>query len=122
MKKPTKTQLNKKLWKLFSKYIRERDNYTCFTCGIKTYPAQAGHYRTGATCNKYLYYDEKNVHAQCYRCNINLSGNWREYQTRMHDKYGKDIDTVFDKINQKDGWDFPFVEKIKFYSEKLSTE
>lgn len=111
-----KTKLHKKLWPLFSKYIRERDNYTCITCGKKTYPAQAGHYRTGATCKKYLYYDERNVHCQCYHCNINLSGNWYEYQRRMWATYGKEIDHEFDLQNQKDTREFPYEELIHKYS------
>lgn len=118
-KRGGKTKLHKDLWKLFSKYIRERDKYVCFTCGKKTYPAQAGHYRTGATCKKYLYYDERNVHCQCYHCNINLSGNWREYQKKMHQIYGQGIDHEFDVLNQKDGWDFPYQEKIDYYKELL---
>ena len=110
-----KVKLNKALWKLFSKFIRDRDNYICFTCGKKTTPGQAGHYRTGATCKKYLFYDERNVHCQCYHCNINLSGNWRVYQKKMWDKYGVEIDHEFDILNQKDGWDFPYQEKIEYY-------
>jgi hypothetical protein len=31
--------------------------------------------------------------------------------------YGKGIDSEFDKINQKDGWDFPYEAKIKYYKE-----
>lgn len=116
VKKRDKRKLHKKLWKLFSKFIRERDKYKCFTCGKTTYPAQAGHYRTGATCRKYLFFDERNIHAQCYHCNINLSGNWYEYQKRMWDLYGKKIDHEFDVLNQKDGWDFPYEERIKKYS------
>jgi hypothetical protein len=115
MRVKTKRQLHKDLWKLFSKFIRERDKYICFTCNKKTYPAQAGHYRTGATCKKYLFFEERNVNCQCYHCNINLSGNWHEYQKRMHVKYGKKIDTEFDKINQRDGWDYPYEEKIDYY-------
>lgn len=119
VKKPDKRKLHKKLWKLFSKFIRERDKYKCFTCGKITYPAQAGHYRTGATCRKYLFFDERNVNCQCYRCNINLSGNWREYQRRMIEKYGVEIDHEFDVLNQKDGWDFPYEERIKHYETLL---
>lgn len=110
-----KRKLHKKLWKLFSKFIRKRDKYICFTCDRYEYPSQAGHYRTGATCKKYLFFDERNVHSQCYHCNINLSGNWPEYQKRMWIKYGKKIDKEFDKINQRDGWDYPYQEMIDKY-------
>ena len=92
--KPVGTRKYKKmLWTLFSKYIRERDNYTCFTCGkVATGSAMhAGHFITGATCPASLYFDEMNVHAQCYHCNINLSGNWVVYEQKMIDKYGKEI-------------------------------
>jgi hypothetical protein len=121
MRVKTKRQLHKELWKLFSKFIRERDKYICFTCDKKTYPAHAGHYRTGATCKKYLFFDERNVNCQCYHCDINLSGNWREYQKRMWAKYGKKIDAEFDKINQRDGWDYPYEQRIEYYKEKIST-
>jgi hypothetical protein len=118
-KLPTKTKLHEDLWKLFSKFIRERDKYICITCDKKTWPAQAGHYRTGATCKKYLFFDERNVNCQCYHCNINLSGNWRKYQVKMWSKYTEQIDHEFDVLNQKDGWDFPYEEKIKYYKNKL---
>ena len=113
----TKRQLKKHLWKIFSRYIRQRDKGKCFTCNGEG--NQAGHYRTGATCNNYLYFDERNVNCQCFHCNINLSGNWRVYQQRIHYRYGQEIDEVFDRINQKDGWDYPFIEKIKEYEDKL---
>lgn len=85
------TSLKKKLWKLFSKFIRERDAYVCFTCGKHATGSgmHAGHFITGATCPKSLFFDETNVHAQCYHCNINLSGNWVLYEAHMVTKYGK---------------------------------
>lgn len=85
--------LKKKLWTKFSLFVRERDNYTCFTCGKQATGSgmHAGHFITGATCPVSLYFDETNVHAQCYHCNINLSGNWVIYEERMRAKYGNEI-------------------------------
>lgn len=93
IKVETISKAKKKLWTLFSKYIRERDNYTCITCGKRGEGSaiHAGHFITGATCPPELYFDERNVHAQCYRCNINLSGNWVVYEQAMIDKYGEDV-------------------------------
>ena len=86
--------LKKKVWKTFSLYIRTRDNWTCFTCG-KVYDGtgssrgglQAGHFisrRINATL-----YDEVNVHAQCYFCNVMERGNVGEYSARLIEKYGE---------------------------------
>lgn len=90
VKKVGTRSLRKKLWTLFSLFIRERDKYKCFTCDkIATGSGMhAGHFITGATCSPELYFCEENVHAQCYNCNINLSGNWVKYETKMIEKYG----------------------------------
>ena len=118
-------KLKKELWTVFSKFIRERDKYTCFTCGKYATGGgmHAAHYRTGATCKLPLFFNEKNVHAGCYHCNINLSGNWRVYQRKMHEIYGKEIDDEFDKINQWSGTgkEFPFVEKTEYYKGLIAT-
>jgi len=47
-RKETPAKLKKKLWQVFSKYIRARDNYTCVTCGKKGEGSgiHAGHYIT----------------------------------------------------------------------------
>lgn len=86
-------KLRKELWKLFSLYIRTRDKFTCFTCGkCATGSAMhAGHFITGATCPPELYFDETNVNAQCYHCNINLSGNWVIYEQKMIQKHGQSV-------------------------------
>ena len=120
------TKLKKELWKLFSLFIRERDNYICFTCGRKGSGGgmHAGHFITGATCSAKLYFDEKNVHAQCYNCNINLSGNWVVYEKCMIQKYGEAIVNelklrrTLEMGHKVDNvW---YEDKIKYYTE-LST-
>lgn len=65
----------------------------CVSCH-KPYPIsgvgcmQAGHFITSKKMS--IRYDEKNVHAQCYNCNINLKGNWDAYYDSMITMYGQD--------------------------------
>ena len=92
-KKLTVSKVRKKAWEVFSLYIRQRDTNNigthCFTCGIckPIGNMQAGHFQPGRF-PVYLF-DERQVHAQCYRCNINLKGNWPRYYERMVKEYGK---------------------------------
>lgn len=102
---------HKKVWKVYSRYIRMRDyaNQTnpdpykapCFSCG-KPYPIagvgclQAGHFITRKKLS--VRYDEKNVHSQCYNCNVNLKGNWDGYYDQMKKVYGQEaIDDLMQK-------------------------
>jgi hypothetical protein len=78
--------LKNKVWRVFSKYIRLRDKYTCFTCGKVERPGQAGHRYHGR-----LDYDPINVNCQCPRCNKWLHGNLGEYERRLVEKYGQDV-------------------------------
>lgn len=76
---------------VFSKYIRTRDNFTCFTCDkfgdMKS--MQCGHYISRSI--NILRYDEKNCNAQCVGCNVFKSGNIPEYAIRLIRKYGNTI-------------------------------
>lgn len=94
MRKKTNGQLKKELWKLFSLYIRRRDKFTCFTCGKRTRKKgaiHAGHFIPKVVGGLALYFHEKNVHAQCYRCNINLGGWGERYAERMEQVYGRNL-------------------------------
>ncbi len=75
----------KKLWSVFSPWIKTRDGYTCFTCGrtCEGSGAHGGHFIKASVCGVVLYFDEDNVHCQCYHCNINLDGNQYEYGMRL---------------------------------------
>jgi len=100
-KAPSLAKLKKKLWKVFSLYIRRRDNYTCVTCGRKGSGSgiHGGHYIVARACGLDYYFSETNVHAQCYHCNINLSGNSHRYREFMVRQYGektlKDLETNY---------------------------
>jgi len=91
-KKGTLTWWKKKLWTIFSLYIRTRDNFTCFTCGKKGdgKGMHAGHMIPRAVGGMSLYFNEFNVHAQCYYCNINLGGNGAIYAKKFIEKYGQE--------------------------------
>lgn len=94
-KKPKLGDLKKKLWKLTSDYVRlsESDGYfgQCVTCGIRKQwrKLQAGHFIPKAQGNA-VYFDLRNVHTQCFRCNINLGGNGPEYYPYMLTRYGQE--------------------------------
>jgi DNA-directed RNA polymerase subunit N (RpoN/RPB10) len=95
----------KECWSVFSRYVRLRDQGVCFTCEKKIpdyynrqgkliegwKSGQAGHWITAASCGLALYFHEKNVHCQCYHCNINLSGNWLEYERKIRSVYGDNV-------------------------------
>lgn len=80
--------LKRKLWKVFSEYIRKRDKGICFTCGRKCEGSgyHAGHFISKAVGGVVLYFHPENVRGQCYNCNINLGGNQWEFGQRLgHD-------------------------------------
>lgn len=96
-KTKTITSLRNKLWKLTSLYVRLRgsdfdDNCSCVTCGHTRHykEMQAGHFIPKAQGNATAW-DLRNIHPQCYRCNINLGGNGAEYFPFMLKTYGSEV-------------------------------
>lgn len=99
-KDTTITTLKKKLWKIFSIYIRMRDciqttgtilHGKCCTCK-RDYPIgklQAGHFIPGREDS--ILFDPTCVHAQCYRCNVQRSGEWVKYFRFMEKNYGREL-------------------------------
>lgn len=119
MKKPTVGKLKKKLWTVFSKYIRERDNYICFTCGRygEGSGMHAGHFIPKSVGGIALYFHEDNVHAQCYNCNINLGGNQYIYGKKLGDK-AEELYDIKNKVIEK--WTIAdYEEKIEHYTKEL---
>jgi hypothetical protein len=111
-KKLSISSLKKKLWTEFSIYIRNRDNYICFTCGRKGEGSgiHAGHFIPKSVGGNTLYFHEDNVHAQCYNCNINLGGCQYEYGQRL----GKEMVDMLYKLKQA-----TFKTDINYYEEKI---
>ena len=101
VKKKSMSKVKKRVWDIFSKYIRTRDCLKttgcasfglCITCGKRYHfkLLQAGHFVAGRH-NANLF-NEKGTHAQCYNCNINLRGNTLEYRRQIIKLYGEGAD------------------------------
>lgn len=91
-KKPKSlTYYKKKLDQAFGRYIRARDNHTCYTCGLKMEPtkSQCGHFVPRQYLS--LRFDEINCHAQCYACNMLYNGQPSAYAQRLRHDYGDSI-------------------------------
>lgn len=120
MKKQKISTLKKKLWAVFSEYIRKRDEGVCFTCGGNG--SQAGHFIPKSIGGIELYFNERNVHAQCFRCNINLGGWIAKYWITLQQRY--EIATPMElylSIRTGDKWTAEqYLEKIETYKKKLA--
>lgn len=108
--KKTVPKLKKKLWALFSIYIRMRDGLKttgsiewalCVTCGKRYHfkMLQAGHFIAGRHAGNL--FSEEGTHAQCYNCNINLRGNTLEYRRQILKLYGTGADTTLEEEAHK---------------------
>lgn len=122
MKKKTDAKLKKELWKLVSEYVRRKSRGICFTCGTQRDWKQlhCGHY-IRASAGLSTYFEPKNLHAQCYACNIWRDGNSDEYALRLKATYG---DGILEELNEKKHRivkNFPFLEEIERYKKLLET-
>lgn len=82
----------------FNAWVRARDSgRPCISCdalmsddGLMTGSRiDAGHYRSTGACPE-LRFEPLNCHAQCVKCNRNLSGNAVEYRIRLVKRIGAD--------------------------------
>jgi hypothetical protein len=119
--KENKRTLDKKLWTIFSKYIRLRDkDLPCVSCGkIIQGISHAGHYIT----RKYLFvkFHEDNVHKQCPYCNTFLEGNSSDYRKNLINKVGLERVEWLEEnkkniANLSVTW---YKEKIEYYKNKV---
>jgi hypothetical protein len=92
----TKSEWTKEAQKEFNAFIRYRDKgKPCISCGglpqsmrrkmLNGHLVDAGHYRSVGSCPE-LRFEELNCHAQCVRCNRELSGNAVEYRLGLKDR------------------------------------
>jgi len=93
--------LKRKLWSLFSEYIRRRDadidgNTKCISCPIIKHwkEMDCGHFLP-KSLGLSVYFLEKNTAAQCQKCNLSLQGNQYNYALALKARYG---DSVIDEL------------------------
>ncbi len=128
--KKSLAKVKKKLWVLFSTYIRMRDGLKttgstewglCITCGKRYHfkLLQAGHFIAGRHSSNL--FSERGVNAQCYNCNINLRGNTLEYRRKVIELYGEGADIELeDEARRIKKFVMPELEEmIVEYTEKI---
>ena len=84
-------------------YKPQNGNFRCFTCEneIQGSNKQLGHFIAKSVCGAFLKYDLRNLRWQCYRCNINLSGNGAIFYRKLVEIEGQGyVDQIF-KDKQK---------------------
>ena len=85
----TKTDIKKKVQKVFNEWVRLRDQgLNCISCRKPVKKAHAGHYLSVGRFPE-LCFDPDNVHLQCDYCNIYLSGNGALYTSGLIEKIGE---------------------------------
>lgn len=129
MKKPKKTKissLKKTTQALANRYARERDCFgdsgaACISCGVwKSFEElDGGHFIP--TTSSAIRFDERNINAQCTRCNRFLHGNPRHYYKGMLRKFGEDVvDDLEAREFDTKKWTREELEEIRqYYREKL---
>ncbi len=122
-----KSVLKKKLWKIFSEYIRRKDAdkdgmVACYTCGtVKHYKTlHASHFIPKSVTGLSLYFEPMAVKPACYRCNINLSGNWLSFEKHLTQEYGIDAVNELKHRATTIVKDFDYPGQIMVYLEKLA--
>jgi hypothetical protein len=117
---------DKKLWDVFSQFIRQRDadenGYCkCFTCGLIRHWKQMdcghgiGRQHWGTR------YSEKNNHAQCKKCNGFEGGKREVYKVEVDKRYGNgtwDLLELASKQRRKIS-QFEIDALEKYYKQKL---
>lgn len=130
-KKETVGTLKKKLWTIFSRYTRLRDairttgtayEVICITCPRKceTKYVDAGHGVSRGYSSTFV--DERNVKAQCKRCNGYGSGEQYLFSKAVDKLHGEGTFEELEKLkHQSHKWSRPELrELIEEYTEKFN--
>jgi hypothetical protein len=81
-------------WYYLARYVRQRDVDewgTCISCDnpITFEVAQAGHFMPAFDCGRDLLFDERNVNAECSRCNAFDETHLLGYAENLDRRYGE---------------------------------
>ena len=114
----TKSQYVKEAQVAFNTYVRLRDaDKPCISCGGS--PAQryggsmdAGHYRSRGAAG-HLRYNLNNCHAQCKKCNRNLSGNVVEYRINLIKRIGQEKVEALENDNSTKLFTIEYLQRLK---------
>jgi hypothetical protein len=120
------SKLKKRVWVVVSQYIRLkysdfRGYCKCVTCNVvKPYTQlQAGHFVQGRRNG--VLFDERNIHPQCYICNVCKHGDLLNYRDFMLKTYGEDVINELRALDQESKqFTVPELKALKeIYSNKL---
>lgn len=121
----TKSDLMKEAQSIFNTYIRLRDaNKPCVSCGgALGEKYDAGHYFSMGG-HKSVTFDERNVHAQCVRCNRYLHGNLLNYQIGIEQRIGAfELMNLHEISHQEKKYSVDeLLDIIRVYKEKVKKE
>lgn len=102
MKRKSKSETRKVqdlLWEECKRITRARYGNTCYTCGkpgLAGSSWQTGHFIPSSVGGAVLRYELRNLRPQCYRCNIDLSGNGAIFYRRLVEDEGQAyVDALF---------------------------
>lgn len=125
-KKTPLKKLKEKLWALCREIQIKKYGRNCYTCskiGLEGSNCHLGHFIPSSVCSTPMRYYLDNLRPQCYHCNINLSGNWIEYEKHLI-RDGIDTENLKWLNEQSKGGMFRedwYEQKIREYEDILET-
>lgn len=105
--KQKKPEIDKQ-WIKTAKEVKERDaGKPCISCGktMQQHEIQAGHFISRNKC-KELYYDLRNIHAQCWECNNNHQKQQeihKAFRNGLIARYSLEYVEVLEEIEKRAG-------------------
>lgn len=120
----TLAQFEAEAKKVFQKWVRMRDEgKECISCSNPNPKGfDAGHFKKAEIYSGVIFY-ERNVHAQCSKCNRFLGGNELNYREGLVKRYGLDfINELETYANETRNYKFTkdeLIEIKKRYNEKI---